>query len=122
MTSKRLCPITGSAPTVLPSRSCAPEPGIRITAGNGPPDAGTVKVPTSLTPALLFSKLTSLSKYGYGFFGSCGRDSVELPDPCWKGGHIPLIIEIAGCAANASASKIDMWVEIIVLLIDTKYG
>src|SRR5262245_54943261 len=118
MTNKRLCPIIGTAPTGLPSRSCAPEPGIRITAGKRRPDTGTVNVPTSLTPALLFSKVTPFSKYGYGFFGSCGRGGVELPDSCWKGGRIRLIIELAGSAANARMSKIDVGVEIIAL-IDT---
>src|SRR5262245_21540546 len=121
MTNKRLCPIIGTAPTGLPSRSCAPEPGIRITAGKRRPDTGTVNVPTSLTPALLFSKLTSFSKYGYGFLGSCGRSGVELPDFCLKGGRIRLIIESAGSGANARPSKVDVRIEIIVL-IDTKYG
>ena len=55
------------------SRSCAPEPLIRITAGNGPRPSGSVSVPARVTPASAFLYETSSTLYGKGAFGVCGR-------------------------------------------------
>ena len=68
----------GLCSKIVSSRSWAPEPLIKMTAGKGPLPWGTVSVPARVIPAGSFLYFSSSTLYGNGGFGVCGRKSAVI--------------------------------------------